>query len=82
MGFYKRVQIKFCFSTALNEALKVAGKSQYWLARELGVSEPYVSKISNGSTVPSIAKTGLIAATLEMSLSEFIALGESTEASE
>lgn len=76
MGFYKEVESTFNFANALNKALDSSKKSQYWLAKELGVSQPYVTKMASGATVPSIAKTEMIAATLELSLSEFIKLGE------
>lgn len=76
MNFYKGIEANFNFADAINKALGRAGKSQYWLARELGVSQPYVTKMANGATVPSIAKTELIAKKLDMSLSDFIKLGE------
>lgn len=74
--FYKSPKSNFDFAKALNQALNKSGKSQYWLAKELDVSQPYVSKISAGYTVPSIPKTEMIASVLGFKLSEFIVMGE------
>lgn len=76
MGFYRDIPASFVFANALNQAMAKAGKTQYWLAKELGVSQPYVTKMATGATVPSIAKTELIASILGFSLSDFIKLGE------
>jgi predicted transcriptional regulator len=54
----------------------LSGRSQYWLAKELDVSAPYIAKLSGGLSVPSMAKSEVIANSLGLSLSELIKLGE------
>ena len=40
-------------AAALWERLALLGRSQNWLAREMGVTPSYVSKLVNGSRTPS-----------------------------
>jgi transcriptional regulator with XRE-family HTH domain len=75
-NYHKGITPSFNFAEALNKALMLSGRSQYWLARELDVSAPYIAKLSGGASVPSVAKSELIAKSLGFSLSDFIKLGE------
>ena len=74
--YHKGITTSFNFAEALNKALLLSGRSQYWLAKELDVSAPYIAKLSGGLSVPSMAKSEVIANSLGLSLSELIKLGE------
>jgi len=61
---------------SIEEALHVRRKSQTWLAKEIGVTDAYVSAIVLGKRVPTLPNAAHMAKALGFKLSEFIALGE------
>jgi transcriptional regulator with XRE-family HTH domain len=64
----------------LGKAIKIAlikqERTQNWLAKELGVSRPYLSAICGDHKNVSIKKAEFIAGKLGMKLSELVALAE------
>lgn len=63
-------------ATSIRVALAYKGKTQSWLAREMGCHRSYVNKMTKGSVAPGMKQADRIAGILGYSLSEFIALGE------
>lgn len=63
-------------ATSIRVALAYRGKTQSWLARQMGCHRSYVNKLTKGTVKPGFKKAEEIAGILGYSVSEFIALGE------
>jgi transcriptional regulator with XRE-family HTH domain len=55
------------------EVWKKSGRTQAWLAAQLGVGPEHVSKVLNGKSNPSYAVLKLLAAALETRLEDLMA---------
>lgn len=63
-------------AASIRVGLAYRGKTQSWLAGELGTHRSYVNKMTKGTVRPGMNQAERIAGILGYSLSEFIALGE------
>ena len=63
-------------AASIRVALAYRGRNQTWLANEMGVHRSYVNQMTKGRVKPGMNQAEKIAAILDYSLSEFIALGE------
>lgn len=63
-------------AASIRVALAYRGKSQSWLANEMGVSKTYINRLAKGTSRPGMMQVEKIATALDYSISEFIALGE------
>jgi transcriptional regulator with XRE-family HTH domain len=61
---------------SINKALAQKDKPDMWLVERMGVKQQRLSSIKNSKANPTMATVEAVAAALDMSVSEFIALGE------
>lgn len=63
-------------AASIRVALAYRGKSQSWLANEMGVSKSYINRLAKGRIRPGLRQVEKIAEVLGYTISELIALGE------
>lgn len=69
-------EIKRLFAQALRVILAKENKSQAWIARQIGVSRPYVSSLYNANKLPSLGTVKKVCDVFGVPVSAFIKGGE------